>query len=122
MFRAIVADLESALKDVKVSELLSAARRNRGRPAEEFAAFSAWLPYRAYLEDQDVFVNRDALGFCLEVRPQSGADEEMSRILTAWGRGWSFSCRPGRAASRQASHFDEPAVGRSSADFDLTTR
>ncbi|MBK8065992.1 MAG: TraC family protein, partial [Betaproteobacteria bacterium] len=42
-----------------------------------------WLPYRAYLDDRQVFVNRDSLGFCLEVRPQSGADEEMTRVLTA---------------------------------------
>ena len=83
MLRTIVADLESALKDIKVSELFSAAHPGQDALAEAFAAFSAWLPYRAYLEDQDVFVNRDALGFCLEVRPQSGADEEMSRILTA---------------------------------------
>ncbi|HXV11286.1 MAG TPA: type IV secretion system protein TraC [Burkholderiales bacterium] len=51
--------------------------------ADDAASFSEWLPYRAYLGDQQVFVNRDALAFCLELRPQSGADEEMSRILTA---------------------------------------
>jgi len=54
-----------------------------GKAVETPAAFSSWLPYRAWLEDRQVFVNRDSLGFCLELRPQSGADEEMARVLSA---------------------------------------
>ena len=42
---------------------------------------SGWLPYGAYLPDEQVFVNQDSLGFCLELHPQSGADEEMAQIL-----------------------------------------
>jgi conjugal transfer ATP-binding protein TraC len=83
VLRTLFADLEAALSGASLSDL-----RGRPRPAldvagEDAGAFSHWLPYRAYLDDRQVFVNADALGFCLEVRPQSGADEEMSRILTA---------------------------------------
>src|ERR1700692_87786 len=42
---------------------------------------SGWLPYSAYLADEQVFVNQESLGFCLELRPQSGADEQMTQIL-----------------------------------------
>lgn len=47
-------------------------------PAEQFAA---WLPYSAYLATERLFVNRDSLGFMLEVMPQSGADERMAEVL-----------------------------------------
>lgn len=53
----------------------------RGRdesPAEQFAS---WLPYSAYIGGDDIFVNRDSLGFMLEVMPQSGADERMVEVL-----------------------------------------
>jgi conjugal transfer ATP-binding protein TraC len=83
VLRTLVADLESVLSGAKASALASGSRGNPTITAGDTAAFSEWLPYRAYLEDRQVFVNRDALGFCLEVRPQSGADEEMSRVLTA---------------------------------------
>ena len=43
-------------------------------PAEQFAG---WLPYSAYLADEKIFVNRDGMGFMLEVMPQSGGDERM---------------------------------------------
>ena len=45
-------------------------------------ALSGYLPYSAYLTDEQIFVNQDSLGFCLELKPQSGADEEMAQILT----------------------------------------
>ena len=83
MLRQLVADLESALSSAKASDLLPRSRRQSAAAGEDAAAFSEWLPYRAYLEDRQVFVNRDSLGFCLEVRPQSGADEEMTRVLTS---------------------------------------
>ncbi|MDZ7855938.1 type IV secretion system protein TraC [Sphaerotilus sp.] len=47
-------------------------------PAEQFAS---WLPYSAYLAPEKLFVNRDSLGFMLEVMPQSGADERMAEVL-----------------------------------------
>jgi conjugal transfer ATP-binding protein TraC len=49
-------------------------------PAEQFAA---WLPYSAYLADERLFVNRDGLGFLLELMPQSGADERMAEVLVS---------------------------------------
>jgi conjugal transfer ATP-binding protein TraC len=49
-------------------------------PAEQFAA---WLPYSAYLRDEQLFVNRDSLGYTLEVMPQSGADERMAEVLVS---------------------------------------
>ena len=83
MLRSLIADLESALSGAKASDLVPRSRGASAVAGEDAVAFSEWLPYRAYLEDRQVFVNRDSLGFCLEVRPQSGADEEMTRILTA---------------------------------------
>jgi len=49
-------------------------------PAEQFAS---WLPYSAYLSDEKIFVNRDSLGFMLEVMPQSGADDRMAEVLVS---------------------------------------
>ena len=83
MLRTLLTDLESALSGARASHLLPGSQGHAPFDCADTASFSDWLPYRAYLEDRQVFVNRDALGFCLEVRPQSGADEEMSRILTA---------------------------------------
>ena len=42
---------------------------------------ASWLPYIAYIEDEQIFVNRDGMGFMLEVVPQSGADERMVEVL-----------------------------------------
>ncbi|TAK52564.1 MAG: type IV secretion system protein TraC, partial [Betaproteobacteria bacterium] len=83
MLRTLFGDLESALSGAKASDLVPRSQGESAIAAEGAAAFSEWLPYRAYLADRQVFVNRDSLGFCLEVRPQSGADEEMTRVLTA---------------------------------------
>lgn len=47
-------------------------------PAEQFAG---WLPYSAWLREEQLFVNRDGLGFLVELMPQSGADERMAEVL-----------------------------------------
>jgi conjugal transfer ATP-binding protein TraC len=47
-------------------------------PGDQFAS---WLPYSAYVPEDRLFVNRETLGFMLEVAPQSGADERMVEIL-----------------------------------------
>ena len=83
MLRHLINDLESALANVRATDLLPGSRTGRAPAFDDSASLSQWLPYRAYLEDHQIFVNRDALGFCLEVRPQSGADEDMARVLTA---------------------------------------
>ncbi|OQC18079.1 type IV secretion system protein TraC [Candidatus Skiveiella danica] len=83
MLRNLINDLESALSNARAADLLPLSGTGRAQGPGDSASLSQWLPYRAYLEDQQVFINRDALGFCLEVRPQSGADEDMARVLTA---------------------------------------
>lgn len=80
MRRSLLGDLESVLESARPGTSLRASGALRN---EHSAAFSQWLPYRAWIADREVFVNRDTLGFCLEVRPQSGADEEMAHVLTA---------------------------------------
>ena len=111
MWRQLVADLEAAFKHAQIADWIPGARTERGLRNDDTARFSQWLPYRAYLEDHQVFVNRDALGFCLEVRPQSGADEEMSRVLTALvaasppGTGLQFHLLASVAADAELSHF-----------------
>jgi conjugal transfer ATP-binding protein TraC len=47
-------------------------------PADQFAS---WLPYTAYLDDEQLFVNNDGIGFMLELMPQSGADDRMVEVL-----------------------------------------
>lgn len=64
-----------ALKDA-----LSTLRSPRPSPSEQFAE---WLPYSAYIAEEQLFVNRDGLGFVLEVLPQAGADERMVEVLMA---------------------------------------
>jgi conjugal transfer ATP-binding protein TraC len=83
MLRNLINDLESALTNARAADLLAGLRSSRAPGHDDTHSLSQWLPYRAYLEDRQVFVNRDALGFCLEVRAQSGADEDMARVLTA---------------------------------------
>ncbi|MBY0366037.1 MAG: type IV secretion system protein TraC [Burkholderiaceae bacterium] len=47
-------------------------------PADQFAS---WLPYASYLDEEQLFVNRDGIGFMLEIMPQSGADDRMVEVL-----------------------------------------
>ena len=51
---------------------------NEESPADQFAS---WLPYVSYLDDEQLFVNADGIGFMLEVMPQSGADDRMVEVL-----------------------------------------
>lgn len=83
MLRNLINDLESALTSFRAADLLPGSRASRAQVLDDSASLSQWLPYRAYLDDRQIFINRDALGFCLEVRPQSGADEDMARVITA---------------------------------------
>jgi len=55
-------------------------KREEESSADQFAS---WLPYASYLADEQLFVNRDSVGFLLEVMPQSGADERMIEVLTS---------------------------------------
>jgi hypothetical protein len=49
-------------------------------PADQFAS---WLPYISYLDEEQLFVNKDGMGFILEVMPQSGADDRMVDVLVS---------------------------------------
>jgi conjugal transfer ATP-binding protein TraC len=61
-----------------------ANRFNLGQPVDTPAEqFASWLPYSAYLAAEKIFVNRDSLGFMLEVMPQSGADDRMAEVLVS---------------------------------------
>ena len=55
-------------------------RRQEESPAFQFAS---WLPYIAYFDQEQLFVNRDGMGFMLEVMPQSGADDRMVEVLVS---------------------------------------
>ena len=43
--------------------------------------FASWLPYLSYAPDDGIFVNRDTIGFLLEVMPQSGGDQTMADVM-----------------------------------------
>ena len=70
-------------------------------PAEQFAS---WLPYSAYLADEKLFVNRDSLGFMLELMPQSGADDRMAEVLISL----YSTCPPGTGI--QFHLYASPAI------------
>lgn len=48
---------------------------------EEGARLAGWLPYSAYRQGDQVFINRDSLGFVLEVTPQTGANQDTADRL-----------------------------------------
>ena len=54
-----------------------------GRDPSSAEQFASWLPYSAYIGSEQIFVNRDGLGFMLEITPQSGADERMVEVLVS---------------------------------------
>jgi conjugal transfer ATP-binding protein TraC len=83
MWRNALTDIESVLRGARWADVRAGAARRPRWHSDDAASFSAWLPYRAWIADRQIFVNLDAIGFCLELRPQSGADEEMARVLTA---------------------------------------
>lgn len=70
-------------------------------PADQFAS---WLPYSAWLADEQLFVNREGLGFILEIMPQSGADERMAEVLLSL----YATCPPGTGIQFQL--FASPHV------------
>ena len=65
----------SALRDVLAGWM---SEHSAASPADQFAS---WLPYSAWLPNEQIFVNREGLGFILEVMPQSGADDRMAEVL-----------------------------------------
>ncbi len=66
---------------------------------------ASWLPYSAYLGSEQLFVNRDGLGFMLEVMPQSGADERMVEVLV------NLYSRCPKLTGIQFNLFGSPHIG-----------
>ena len=69
------------------------------------AQFTSWLNYHAFDAEREVFVLSEGIGFALEARPQSGADQAMVDMLRglytiAWPAG----------ASLQISIFGTPHI------------
>ncbi|TFW13386.1 type IV secretion system protein TraC [Massilia arenosa] len=56
----------------------SSKAKGESRSGERFADC---LPYRAYDQKTQLFLNRSGPGFMLELAPQSGADEQMIEVL-----------------------------------------
>lgn len=52
-------------------------------PESSAELFASWLPYSAYLPDERIFMNKEGMGYLLEVMPQSGADERMAEVLVS---------------------------------------
>jgi len=59
---------------------LLSLRRAPERATDQFAH---WLPYSGYLPDEHIFVNREGMGFMMELLPQCGADERMAEVLVS---------------------------------------
>lgn len=45
-------------------------------------AFSSFLPYIAFDEDNELFINKNSIGFVIETTPMLGASEEIEQQLT----------------------------------------
>ncbi|MCC6855413.1 MAG: TraC family protein, partial [Microbacteriaceae bacterium] len=67
-----IGDLESALARFWFSDLVRSAD-SPPSGATLLPRFADWLPYSAYLDAEKLFVDRDVIGFCLELHPQTGA-------------------------------------------------
>lgn len=63
----------------------SVDQRPRAEPevdlTETGSRIADWLPYSVYRPTDRIFVNRDALGFVLEVTPQTGANQDTAERL-----------------------------------------
>lgn len=79
----MIADLLSKVKNLK--SLFAAEGAAKGSDASSYAELdlteagarlAGWLPYSAYKAEERVFINRDTLGFVLEVTPQTGANQD----------------------------------------------
>ncbi len=96
--RTIIAGARDALFGAPHDPGYRAPRRAEVERVLERPTLSGWLPYSTYLEDVRLFANPEALGFVIEVLPQTGADEEMAQILKSLyaalppGSGVQFHC------------------------------
>lgn len=57
------------------------AEPDNPRPAMLHSMLSDYLPYRVYDDEVGLYINRDSIGFAMEIPPLVGADERMGEIL-----------------------------------------
>jgi conjugal transfer ATP-binding protein TraC len=76
----LVRQLAAGFSDAfTASSAYEAQRQGRGDFVdlnEVSSRMASWLPYRSYSPVEQVFVNRDSIGFVLECVPQTGADAD----------------------------------------------
>lgn len=76
----MIADLLKGVKALFAPEMPAASAQSVDL-TEEGARLAGWLPYSAYRQSDQVFINRDSLGFVLEVTPQTGANQDTADRL-----------------------------------------
>ena len=75
MFSDLVKGLSSSMKLLFTGPGAPAAElQDAVNLGDAGARLSNWLPYRSFRPEDQVFINRDSLGFVLEALPQTGAD------------------------------------------------
>jgi conjugal transfer ATP-binding protein TraC len=83
----VIADLLAKVRGLKLFAADAAAEAEEQRSYAELdlteagARLAGWLPYSAYKADERVFINKDSLGFVLEVTPQTGANQDTADRL-----------------------------------------
>jgi hypothetical protein len=61
--------------------IMTATTPIRRAPARHLDTLSAWLPYRAYLPDEGLFINAPRSAYIMEMPPLVGADDRTADIL-----------------------------------------
>lgn len=77
------------------------------RPVIHLDTLSQWLPYRAYLPAEGLFINAASIGFIIEMPPFVGADERTADIL-----GQFFQEGMPAGAQLQVLSWGSPRVSR----------
>jgi conjugal transfer ATP-binding protein TraC len=80
MFNDILYSIRSSLFPTRsrdIEELVATYERDPNQRAQ----LSDYLPYVSYIAEDQIFCNNDTMGFCLELWPQTGANDEMTAIL-----------------------------------------
>ncbi len=82
------------------------------RPVIHLDTLSAWLPYRAYLPVEGLFINAASIGFIMELPPLVGADDRTADIL-----GQFFQEGMPAGAHLQVLAWGSPRVARRIGDW-----
>ena len=85
MIDALISRVRSLLQGGQADEGAGANAASSGPEpvdlTEESARMAAWLPYSSYKPADKIFINKDSLGFVLELTPQTGANEDTAERL-----------------------------------------